>query len=340
MARAHVMGLTRYGTNAVLAVPMLASFLKETDPFVAEDAARALGFLAKAPEVAVPALAEALGDLRPSVRRQATMSLGMFRSGASNAVPALLKALDDPDPMVSNSARTTLRQMVMGARFGPDAASAVPMLITFLKNGDATLAEEAARSLGFPRLASEVVVSALAEALGDQRSGVRRQAMMSLTMYGPHVPTNAVPALVKALDDPDTMVSNWARTALRLMAMGGRLRPEAVPDVPLLIGFLKSGDATLAEEAARSLGFLRKSPEVVVPVLVEALGDSRTTVRRQAMISLGMFGRDAREALPGLVKALDDPDPSISSYARATIIQIAPEKRAERRQEPGVISNR
>jgi HEAT repeat protein len=63
-------------------VPALAEVLKDEDPYVRRDAARALGEFGPAAKPAVPALQAALGDKEPGVRKAAGDALRKIDPGA------------------------------------------------------------------------------------------------------------------------------------------------------------------------------------------------------------------------------------------------------------------
>jgi hypothetical protein len=86
-----------FGTNAALAVPVLAQRAVDPDPELARLAIRALGRINRQPDVTVPALIVALHSTDNMIRFDAARSLMWVGSSARAAVPALLQCFNDPD---------------------------------------------------------------------------------------------------------------------------------------------------------------------------------------------------------------------------------------------------
>ncbi len=107
------------------------------------------------------------------------------------------------------------------------------------------------------------------------------------------VPSQAAPALIKALDDGN---GNVRRTAAEALI---KIPSEADMIIPALVGALKHGDYTFQVA-------LRKMGAPAVPALVEALKDERWVARKGAANVLGMLGRRATESAPALLEALKD----------------------------------
>ncbi len=84
-----------FGTNAAIAIPLLAKLVSNTNENLAVSAIKAIGRLHMEPQVAVPALTNALYSTSLTLRREAAESLGRFGNQASCAVPALRAALTD-----------------------------------------------------------------------------------------------------------------------------------------------------------------------------------------------------------------------------------------------------
>ena len=74
-------------------------------------------------DIAVSELADALHQGGPFERAHAARTLARFGPQAADAVPALVRALDDPSPVVRSAAITTL------ASIGPKARAAIPALV-------------------------------------------------------------------------------------------------------------------------------------------------------------------------------------------------------------------
>jgi hypothetical protein len=99
------------GTNAVLAVRLLAECVRDTNREVAIGAAESLGRLGLEPETAVPALAARLQDPTDEVRFVCARSLAWFGERARPALPALTIALHDSNFEVRHYATNTLAKL-------------------------------------------------------------------------------------------------------------------------------------------------------------------------------------------------------------------------------------
>jgi hypothetical protein len=102
-----------------------------------------------------------------------------------------------------------------------------------------------------PRIPDDFTVSGKTldewlEAQTDSRPDVRARAVRALSNVGPAVP-EVVPALVRALEDPDAGVRGQA--ALALLKFG----PEAKEAIPALEEARGDSDETVRDLAARAL---------------------------------------------------------------------------------------
>lgn len=144
----------------------------------------------------------------------------------------------------------------------------------------------------------------------------RREAAYQLGKIGPAA-KEALPALVKAVDDPDKQVWSLALTAI------ANLGPAAQPALPDLLRALdgRTGRAASDKERLPQLQLrvayaLSRMGAPVRPALIEALGSPDAGVRQGAASALGGMGPDAAEAVPALVVALTDASPEAAREAR------------------------
>lgn len=99
----------KLGTNCVPAVPVLLQYLSDSNDYVAECSARALGWLELEPDEVVPGLTNSLRDSRVRLRASAAHALGRFGGRGRGAVPGLMEALSDPAWAVRMEATNALR---------------------------------------------------------------------------------------------------------------------------------------------------------------------------------------------------------------------------------------
>jgi HEAT repeat protein len=221
--------------------------------------------------------------------------------------------------------------------------TAIRALVSALGDPDLQVADAAAQGLqkaGIPAL------SALEQALGDSRVGVRLRAVAALQ----GIPAERTVALLRrALQDADARVQRAAADAL-----GAIGRPEAVP---ALIAALGATDGGVALNAARSLAHIGKP---AIPALLNALRSAcqpprampslqaeqvayfaamalsqipeaeaellrlaqQPATQRYALIALKE--RRARAALPLFKAALQARDPATQQVAREALMLLAP----------------
>lgn len=133
---------------------------------------------------------------------------------------------------------------------GPAAATAVPLLIPFLRDPLYLRRMLAIKALAAIGLASAPAAPALIEALGDASLPVREEAAWAVGVLGP-LAGNAVPALIQALstrDDENRFFRRQAAWAL------GEIGPAAEPALPTLRECAAHPhDGDLARNAARAI---------------------------------------------------------------------------------------
>lgn len=212
--------LGEIGPAAYEAVPHLIRAMKSGN----EQAAEALGHIAEAGSI--PALVAALSDWR--VAYGAAGALERIGGDDPRIVSALMATLESgaPEPIRTRCAE------VLGS-FGPKARNAVPALVRLLKAGTLPLRTAAAEALISISTEKESGIPILVWALSDSPDvQVRRWAAEALGRLG-FAALDAVPALVKALDDPDPAVRQEADKALKKI-QGKMAEGPAGPDRPRL----------------------------------------------------------------------------------------------------------
>lgn len=223
-------GLALLHSQADGAVPALLEVLHDPEPYVAMEAATALGRIGRA---SVPGLTRALGDKGPVVRHAAAYALGEIGPGAGAALPELIAALEDPDSQVRSStaytltligypAMTTLSNVIERAD-GRASGAAIKELILFYRSLLSMTAPlrklahahnsvsrcQALDALGAIRAADEATIRTFIEAMQDSEVEVRLTALRALSQViwrgGP-----AIGALRNCLRDPSASVRAWS----------------------------------------------------------------------------------------------------------------------------------
>lgn len=143
---------------------------------------------------AVEPLIAALNDRQHPVRYAAIQALGKL--GDTRAVESLIEALKDRRAWLVSAAARSLGEL-------GDRRAVAPLLRTLKRKGYAprsgfkvNVESDVIRALGDLHVFETVVA-----ALEHEEWPVRRQAALTLGRMGD---TRAVPALIRALDDPDT----------------------------------------------------------------------------------------------------------------------------------------
>ncbi|MCX6867989.1 MAG: PQQ-binding-like beta-propeller repeat protein [Verrucomicrobia bacterium] len=178
-------------------------------------------------------------------------------------------------------------------RGGEDA---LPLLRCLLANQDECLRQETFEII---RRLGPCAVALLVEALARQEASLRLQAVGILIDLAPDT-LAAQPALIRALQDDDTLVARDAARAL------GALGAKAAPAVPNLVKALAHRDDHLRIYAAEALASIGPTAAAAIPALTKALKDPVAGVRWAACEALAAMGPPAAAAAPRLIDALKD----------------------------------
>ena len=315
------------------------------------------------PEEIVPALAHR----NRQVKLYAAMILGVRQD--DQLVPFLadlLKSESVPARRVAAEALGT----PTGSLLGPNRAAwsaptidrlAVQSLTTSLRDADAVVRANAARSLGalcrfahrtgrhrdepnFDLLRSDDVALPLINALRDPVAMVRIQVATSLS--GLAIPA-ALPVLIPLLQDPNREVRDAA--AFAAAKLGAR------QSLPILLEILRDGPRDARRQAAASLRLVGDAE--AVPALMDALSDRSRSVQEEAAATLGHLGdpravsslmnaltvtnimaeerrslREAlftalgalgdRQAVPAIIRGLDDYDKNVRAAAISALARL------------------
>lgn len=176
--------------------------------------------------------------------------------------------------------------------------------------------------LGERESAKPIVVAELVEQLRTADVEERQKIIQQLS----DPEQNIVPALVRAMDDPDPLVKSGVAEVL------GNLTDAAVPAIPGLIEMMNDGRRAIAPASRLAAPYLYND---AIPSL-----SSVTTVRERrnpptppknpenllritAIAALGKIGLPARTlATPPLTQALQDPDPWVKLNATWALSEI------------------
>src|SRR4030095_14517836 len=149
----------------------------------------------------------------------------------------------------------------------------------------------------------------------------RRDASYYLMKLGPKA-KDALPVLIKALDDQDKQV--WSNSVSAIAAIG----PEAKEAIPALIDDLDSkrgrGQRGFDKNQAlvRSAYALTRIGPAAIPPLIQALGGDDTPLRAGAAKALGGMGPAAKEAIPALISNLKHADNDVQREGIEALVLI------------------
>jgi len=183
--------------------------------------------------------------------------------------------------------------------------------IKVLESGDAKVRGQAGQAIGtLVALAKEnanadVVAQAksalpsLVKALQDKEESVRDWAAYTVGYLGPDA-KSALPSLVKLLKDKDQLVTMSAANAL------GSMRAEGKDAVPALVEAATGDDPWLRFSAVEALGKIGSAEKDAIGALVKGVYDREYIVRKGSTEALGRLGPAAKQAVPTLIKAIED----------------------------------
>lgn len=277
--------LTRIGPAAKDALPHLLPLAGEDSPIIIN----AIRSIAPGDVGALlQAIRESADDPEPRKARAALVEiLGQLQPMTTDAGPKLQQAL--------NSRFKDLRTAAESALIRLGTEWALPVWVSFLKNGDADRirqAIEAITRLG-PKAAD--AIGALSVVLGDDRESERQlSACRALAAIGPA----AIPALRSALKLP-----TWAVRELAAQSLGN-LGAQAIPATDDLLALLKDPDDAVRFRAAEAVTKIdAEKARPAVPVLLA--GDYMRDLARHEPVIEAMV-RVGKHCVPDLLAVLRD----------------------------------
>lgn len=166
-----------------------------------------------------------------------------------------------------------------------------------------------------PSKAPDPRISEFVKQLGDKEASVRNSAARALgRMY--EKGKDAVPALIKAINDEDLSVRQSVHAALRNIGKAAG---------PALIQALEDKEVGVRQSAARILADMKHKPEDVVPAFAKALKDEDRAVRSYAIRGLSRsVGPESAPLVPLLLEALRTGDAGDRSSAAMALGRIGP----------------
>lgn len=293
---------------------------------------KAQAALKKHPAVSIPHLARVLRDRDSELYRK------------------LAALLDHHTPLripTKDKAQSRVVAAGMLARFGAEAAPAIPDLIGCLGDSASSVRREAAHALSSMkqapvqqlgaallegpievRVASARVLRDLGpaatgaipemlQALGSDHPDLRRATAIALGTS--RTPTRkTIDALTAAFDDPDAGVREAAAEAIGLFGQ------SATRALPALAGHLKDPEPRVQFKAAEAIWRIDRRKSLILPTLIRALDED--SLRWESALLIGRMGEQGAEAVPGLIAAMKREElhrpfrtPPVTSFALGKI---------------------
>jgi HEAT repeat protein len=311
-------GKTTTGPSDVALPPELAAALRDSSAAVRAAAARALQSFGSHVDREIPTLFAMMQRDEADVREACAQALQAAWPSAA-VVPTLLGFLKSPNRIV----RCHSAQLL--GRIGPEASSAIPVLISLLKEppapdpGYPDPAVPAARALGRMQPTPETI-AALVEVMGPEKFERYAAADRGLFEFvGP-----------PSRDVDDHAVHAHAESWRIKAAINGLadIGPPAVAAVPALFavysqtleGHFLIAQKAIPEAIARIAASTEAAPGAVA-VLIRTLDSDDDFFRQGAAEALVHFGKDATPAIPKL-RALQQRRTFIAGVAAKSLAAI------------------
>jgi HEAT repeat protein len=247
----------------------------------------------------------------------------------------LIAAVNDPDPQVSIGASRTLEEIGLArqrlqrraetAQLPAVGTSEVrrPADLADRRNGELLAEADSPATHKKPLAYSlEVALPALTRALRDPDARARRQAAEALESMGEEA-APAVPALIRALDDPDLFV-RWI--AVRTL---GKLGPKtSASAIPAIGRLLSDPDLDVEVQAATVLGLFEGAAEQTVPDLIAAIRAGDATLTIAAIKALMSINKRLDEVVPAVIEVLSVRDARARRQAAEALSRFGPAARS------------
>ena len=270
---------------------------------------------------AAPELLRRVKDDNWNVREGVLMTLGYIYANAQvvpdEVVTALAAGLFDSAGWQYGTVRLAAAAAL--GRIGPKAVRAVPALVRFLSQEEATYPEVVfpsvvARAIGDIGASDEAATQALLGYLRASASGLAYEALVKLGT--PH--ETALRAFLDRLDHPNAWVQSTTLAQIRMTRVDSSVQGVLVRR---LIAVLASPAEEVRQAAVQTLERHGSNNSEAIAALAQRLAaDASQNVRRDAASALGVLGGGA--ALAALEKAAGDSDPGVRAATAAGIKKL------------------
>jgi HEAT repeat protein len=221
------------------------------------------------------------------------------------------------DQLANQSARKRIAAADALGNMGPVAKESISALASALHDENATVQAAATQAIGKIGTPTSEILRTLKQLVAEGDYYVKSHASRVLAMIGDH---EAIPLLVKNLDDNDARVRTTSARALGLLGSAAAIAAKP------LIAALRDQDVQVRDAAASALKSMPNSSEAAIPELIRLLNDEDkwdrskfeppngfgASDRVSAAMARGSLGERAHDAVPHLIESLFDSD----SYLR------------------------
>lgn len=297
-----ILGHIRPYTKDMLA-PLIKAFLAPQPRAVSYHVSNAArGVLVKMGKMAIPSLLQSLRT-HPRYAPYIVETIGYMGPKAKPPLPAMIRVL------TQTKAKNIQRRITSSiASVGPQATGALLVLLRHRELRLRRLAVETLSTIysGRQKSPSELFSGAMMRAQNKGKSLFEKE-LANGGSWGLGTATSklvrpkgakCLRAFMQALQDSDDRVKSGA------MYLLSRMKAEAAPAIPLLVGLLKSRRSYIRSDAAMALGGIGKEPQKVIPLLIEMLKQPHRHDPIDIARALGAFGRPAAKATPVILQRL------------------------------------
>lgn len=228
---------------------------------------------------------------RHSSRSASLKALTLLGTNATAAIPAL-------EPLLMEGQQQEVFQIAH--TLGAIRADAIPALAQGLRHTNALVRQASGIALANTGPAAAPAIDPLIATLNDTNLYASENAARALGAIG----TNALPAILQALDTGTPQATLMAVKALRFMHPLRRLAAH-----PLHRLLAANPGPEIHAEAILTLGEIIAIDPASIDIATKALKDPSPLVRRSAVAALGHFGSRASAALPDLTALLREESP-------------------------------
>jgi HEAT repeat protein len=320
--RAAVIALGQISTNSKDSLPQIVLTISKalrSDPAVAvrEEASSFLN-QQKVDEVLIAALPDLVESVRiereVSVKKQVTVVIGRCGKFARSAVPPLITNLKDTDSGVRAATADAL------GRIGPDAKSAASTLLIMLGEKETPVRLSVVFALGRidPDEQSKVAAALIEVINGDKDAATRKEGIISLGLLGLETP-EIVTVIAKQLREKDPEIR---LSAAQTLSKFKRRHDFIFAD--LQQGFKSDPDKVVRQTLIRALTTASPADQASLIQLFsqQLAADSDFEVRIAIAEELGTFGPTGKPALPALRNAQRDSQVKVREAAARAIKAI------------------